>query len=231
MTKPIAFIIGAGQRIGAGVADALQSKGYRIALSARSLKPEDSTSERLLLSVDLSSPESVAPAFASLRKQWGEPSVVFYNAAAVHFADPSDPLSPSLADFTQDLSINTISLYAAIKESLAGFDALPASSPKAFVYTGNILNVKPQPAFTTLGVGKTASAHIIELASGAYAQKGYKFFYVDERKPDGSSKGTAIDGPAHGEFIASLISDANSVPWHATFVAGKGQVKFSGTQL
>ena len=79
-----------------------------------------------------------------------------------------------MPDFTQDLSINTISLYAAIKESLASFDAVPASFPKAFVYTGNSLNVKPQPAFTTLGVGKTASAHIIELASGAYGQKGYK---------------------------------------------------------
>jgi hypothetical protein len=95
-------------------------------------------------------------------------------AAAVHFASPSDPLSPSLADFTQDLTINTISLYAAIKESLSSFDILPESSPKTFLYTGNILNVKPQPAFTTLGVGKTASAHIVELAAGAYGGKGYR---------------------------------------------------------
>lgn len=36
----------------------------------------------------------------------------------------------------------------------------------------------------------------------------------------------AIDGPAHGEFIASLIKDTGSVPWHATFVAGEGYVKF-----
>jgi NAD(P)-dependent dehydrogenase (short-subunit alcohol dehydrogenase family) len=197
MSKPIAFIIGAGKNIGAGVANALQSKGYRIALAARSLKPEDSTSDRLLLPVDLSNAESIAPAFASLRKQWGEPSVVFYNgrhphsqnpiipshhldlltrttAAAVHFADPSDPLSPSVADFTQDLTINTISLYATIKESLSSFESLPNSAPGTFLYTGNSLNVKPQPAFTTLGVGKTASAHVVELASGAYGGKGYK---------------------------------------------------------
>jgi NAD(P)-dependent dehydrogenase (short-subunit alcohol dehydrogenase family) len=194
MSRPIAFIIGAGKRIGAGAADVLQSKGYRVALAARSLKQEDSTSDRLHVPVDLANTESIAPAFASLRKQWGEPSVVFYNgmypyrktprkpspylthiiAAAVHFASPSDPLSPSLAEFSQDLTINTISLYAAIKESLASFDALPDSAPQTFLYTGNILNVKPQPAFTTLGVGKTASAHIIELASGAYGEKGYK---------------------------------------------------------
>jgi len=65
-------------------------------------------------------------------------------------------------------------LYAAIKDSLASFDSLPESASKAFIYTGNILNVSPQPALTTLGVGKTASAHIIELSSGAYGKKGYK---------------------------------------------------------
>jgi hypothetical protein len=66
-------------------------------------------------------------------------------------------------------------LYAAIKESLASFDALPEESvSKAFLYTGNSLNVSPQAALMTLGVGKTASAHIIELASGAYSKKGYR---------------------------------------------------------
>ena len=79
MTKPIALIIGAGKNIGAGTAKALQSKGYRVALAARSLKQEDSTNDRLLLSLDLSKPNSVGPAFASLREQWGEPSLVFYN--------------------------------------------------------------------------------------------------------------------------------------------------------
>jgi hypothetical protein len=64
-------------------------------------------------------------------------------------------------------------LYAAIKESLVSFDSLPAAA-KAFLYTGNSLNVTPQAALTTLGVGKTASAHVIELASGAYGKKGYK---------------------------------------------------------
>lgn len=78
-----------------------------------------------------------------------------------------------MAEFAHDLNINTIGLYAAVKESLASFDALPSSTPKTFAYTGNILNVSPSPAFTTLGVGKTASAHVIELVSGAYGKKGY----------------------------------------------------------
>lgn len=79
MSKPIAFIIGAGKRIGAGSAEAFKSKGYRIALASRSLKQEDSKEDNLHLGVDLSKPASVNDAFASLRKHWGEPSVVIYN--------------------------------------------------------------------------------------------------------------------------------------------------------
>lgn len=79
MSKPIAFIIGAGKNIGFSTATVLQSKGYRVALAARSLKQEDNTNDRLNLNVDLSNPESIGPAFTTLRKHWGEPSVVFYN--------------------------------------------------------------------------------------------------------------------------------------------------------
>jgi NAD(P)-dependent dehydrogenase (short-subunit alcohol dehydrogenase family) len=79
MPKPIAFIIGAGKNIGLSTAATLQSKGYRIALAARSLNPKDSTLETLHLALDLSRPEAVGSAFASLREQWGEPSIVFYN--------------------------------------------------------------------------------------------------------------------------------------------------------
>jgi NAD(P)-dependent dehydrogenase (short-subunit alcohol dehydrogenase family) len=91
MSRPIAFIIGAGKRIGAGAADVLQSKGYRVALAARSLKQEDSTSDRLHVPVDLANTESIAPAFASLRKQWGEPSVVFYNGMYYDLKPPHKP--------------------------------------------------------------------------------------------------------------------------------------------
>jgi NAD(P)-dependent dehydrogenase (short-subunit alcohol dehydrogenase family) len=92
MSKPIAFIIGAGKRIGASTAEVLQSKGYKVALAARSLKQEDSTDDKLYLTVDLSNPDSITPAFASLRKQWGEPSVVFYNGMHVQCSleRPSD---------------------------------------------------------------------------------------------------------------------------------------------
>ena len=52
------------------------------------------------------------------------------------------------------------------------------------------------------------------------------FFYADERNADGSQKGLQLDGDAHAEFFAQLASGEGEVPWHATFVKGKGYVKF-----
>jgi hypothetical protein len=53
-----------------------------------------------------------------------------------------------------------------------------------------------------------------------------RFFYADERHEDGKSKGMALDGPAHGEFYEKLAEHVENVPWDATFVKGKGYVKF-----
>jgi hypothetical protein len=68
-------------------------------------------------------------------------------------------------------------VYAAIQEALAGFKTLPAGSPKSFIYTGNMLNLGPSMAFINLlplGVGKTASAHMIQLAAMAFHDREYK---------------------------------------------------------
>jgi hypothetical protein len=35
-----------------------------------------------------------------------------------------------------------------------------------------------------------------------------------------------VDGPAHGDFYAQLVQRDGDVPWLATFVKGKGYVKF-----
>lgn len=52
------------------------------------------------------------------------------------------------------------------------------------------------------------------------------FIYADERNADGSMKGMSLDGEAHAQFFADLANGKEEVPWHATFVKGKGYVKF-----
>ena len=90
------------------------------------------------------------------------------------FADLKDPVSYPLDSFTTDQTVNTISLYAAIQESIKGFAELPFNSSKTFIYTGNALNKMVIPPMLSLGVGKAASAHLIEYVSKAYILDGYK---------------------------------------------------------
>ena len=79
MSKPIALIFGAGKNIGASSAQAFSAKGFRVAQAARSFNPADSNDDSLFVKADLSKIGAVSEVYASVRKAWGEPSVVLYN--------------------------------------------------------------------------------------------------------------------------------------------------------
>ncbi|QIX00965.1 hypothetical protein AMS68_006482 [Peltaster fructicola] len=226
MARPIAFIIGAGKNIGASTAKVLQSQGYRVAQAARSVDTTVRDDTNIFLKVDLASPKAITDAFTELRQVWGEPGVVIYNGATVHPAKP-EVFSLSTDDLINDLTVNVTSVYAAAKESVQGFKTLPASASKTFIATGNCLNegVLLEGRLVSLGMGKSAAAHMIASASVGYAQQGFKFYYVDERTAEGKPMLNGVNGPGHAEFFASL-ADGLDVPWHATFVSGQGYKKF-----
>ena len=80
-----------------------------------------------------------------------------------------------MKDFTRDLAVNTTSAFVAAQQAVLAFEQLPESASRTFIYTGNCTNVSPIVALMDLGVGKSATAHIIECAAEAYKDKGYKF--------------------------------------------------------
>jgi NAD(P)-dependent dehydrogenase (short-subunit alcohol dehydrogenase family) len=95
-------------------------------------------------------------------------------AAALTANDPKNPFSISLEDFQRDLNVNTTSVFAAAKEAVSGFQQLSASASPTFIYTGNMLNTGIIAPLMDLGVGKSATAHMIQLASEVFAEKGFK---------------------------------------------------------
>ncbi|SPO06577.1 uncharacterized protein DNG_09267 [Cephalotrichum gorgonifer] len=223
--SPIVLILGAGSNVGQHVADAFRSKGYRIALAARSVKESDNTAEQVYLPSDFSDPNSIVNAFSKLKSSLGVPSVVVYNASAGKANPPNSPLSATLADFTQALNINTTSAFVAAQQAVLAFEQLPASAPTTFIFTGNVLNTTILAPLMLGGVGKSATAHMIQSAAAAYADKGYKFYYADERKADGQAA-YSIDGAAHGEQYVALAEGKSQGPWFHTFVKGVGYKKF-----
>jgi hypothetical protein len=72
------------------------------------------------------------------------------------------------------MAVNTTSVLAAAHQAVLGFAQLPVTSARMFIYTGNALNTGPILPLLSLGMGKSASAHLIASASQAYKDKGYK---------------------------------------------------------
>ncbi|CAH0043712.1 unnamed protein product [Clonostachys solani] len=228
--SPIALILGSGPRVGSSIAKSLAEKGYQIVVTSRHGTGAKTPEGYLSYKADFSKPESIPSVFDAIKSELkASPSVVVYNAAAATTPPNQDSvLSLPLDNFNSDLNVNTVSPYVAAQQAVLGWETLPADTKKSFIYTGNILNISilPVPFVLTLGTGKAASAFWLGLSDATYAAKGFRFFYADERNEDGTPVGNNIDGPAHGKFYAQLAGHEQDIPWHATFVKGKGYVEF-----
>lgn len=143
----------------------------------------------------------------------------------------TDPLSDiTLADVLRDNAVNQVSALIAAKHAVAGFERLPATASKTYIFTGNLLNVNPRPAMLIPGAGKTATANVIQALTRAYGDKGYKFYYADQRNPDGSTPLNKIDGDAHAVEYLALASDKAQRPWQYTFAKDVGYKHFTPEQ-
>ncbi len=169
----ILLILGAGGNVGSNVASLFGKSGYQVALAARRLTDGKGEEGHLHIKADLSNPASVEKVFERVTSTFGPPNVVVYNAAAASFVPKDDPLNLSVEALNKDLAVTTISALAAAKQAVKAFDDLPADSTKVFIYTGNFLNKTALPAVLSLGMGKSASAHLMEVAAKAYGSKGY----------------------------------------------------------
>lgn len=78
-TSPILLILGFGPNVGQHVMQSFAAKGYKIALSSRKSKEEDSTKDQAHIPSDLSNPSSVIDLFSKVKERLGLPSVVVYN--------------------------------------------------------------------------------------------------------------------------------------------------------
>ncbi|WWD21243.1 hypothetical protein CI109_105727 [Kwoniella shandongensis] len=209
-TSPILLIFGAGPNSGQSVSRAFLNRGYKVALAARSVKESDNTKDQYHYPSDLTDPNSVVKAFERVNKDLGIPNVVVYNAGALTRTSAEDPLAISISDFNSTFNVNTVSVLVAAQQAILGFSKLPKEASKTFIYTGNILNEVTMAQLFDGGVGKAATAHMIEIAAGAYKDKGYKFYYADERKPDGSAI-FRVNGDAHADQFLQLAEAKEQV--------------------
>lgn len=111
-------------------------------------------------------------------------------AAALSFpSDPSDPFSSITPDsLERDIAINAIGGYTALRESIQDFkhltdstavgssEQLSKSLPQGvFIATGNVTPFQPLPMALTLGAGKSALVHLIQLAIETHESNGFRY--------------------------------------------------------
>ncbi|PWN87284.1 putative short-chain dehydrogenases/reductase [Acaromyces ingoldii] len=235
MTK-LAAIFGAGQRVGKSVALQFLREGYQVAVVSRSgAKSLDEEAEKFKgslrrYSADLGWAEDAVRVWNEIKKDFSTPiSVVFYNAAANSSTDKFFDFQVSVDDLRRDQEINALSLFALAREAVRDFKGLPASVPKAFIYTGNGLDdpkafPKTPPGLLTGAVGKHAAAHFIDAASQTFGAEGYKFYYIDERLADGAPAYGKITGPGHADMVWKLSQEPTQGDWRVSFINGKGKI-------
>ncbi|PNP61038.1 hypothetical protein FNYG_14126 [Fusarium nygamai] len=226
MSSPIVLIFGAGAKVGKSVAQAFSAKGYRLALASRSQDPATSTDKELHIPTDLSDTDSVIQAFAKVKSEFGHPHVVVYNAYHGGQNDPNDIFQVPVDSFKTSGAVNIFSAYAAAQEAVKGWKDFPKNSSPTYIYTGNIENEMRIPSMMSLGVGKAAAAWFIEVAATSYKDQGFKFYYADERKEDGSPMYSGATAEGHAQFYVELAEGKEQQVWQQTFVSGQGYKKF-----
>ncbi|KAI5480110.1 short-chain dehydrogenase reductase like yusS [Pseudohyphozyma bogoriensis] len=226
MASKIIFIIGAGQRIGAATAKRFAADGYQVALASRSVEAGSRTPEGYYnIKLDVSKPAEIEAAFARLHRDVGVPNVVFFNASSATFKD--DPLDLTLDEWQHDLNVNVLSQFVAIQQAVKGIDKL-GGEKLTYLATGNKLNAGlVLPVMTSGGVGKSGLAHLLQAVARVHGPKGLaRFYYVDERTPEGDAAFKNVDGEAHADYIAELVKQDQQGPVLSTFAKGVGYHKW-----
>ncbi|KAJ9254617.1 hypothetical protein DTO027B5_8962 [Paecilomyces variotii] len=216
-----AFVIGAGPRIGLAVADALKQRGYQVAVGSRNPNIAEARSHGLFaVSIDVRDANSIDNAFENVGNKIGTPSIVVYNAAA-SFTSTEEPFTLSPDALLEDVSVNYIGAYLSLRRAISGFKTLSETSPssqnpKVFIATGNQLPFNPIPAAVSLGAGKSALAHIIQVAAQSYVQQNYRFYFATQIEVTSNED---VNAAAHGREYIRLIDQKQQGSWDARFMA------------
>ncbi|KAJ4354695.1 uncharacterized protein N0V89_006432 [Didymosphaeria variabile] len=177
-SKPVALILGSGPRVGAAVAKNFANAGYSVAITSRKAADGKAAEGYLSVKADLSNPSSLSAVFDAVKAEFqSAPSVIVYNAAALTPPAGDDLFSIPTESLATDLNTNTVSVYAAAKEAIKGWETLTGDTKKVFIYTGNKLNtwIAPMLLTTTLGVGKSATSYLLGAADTRYSKQGYRW--------------------------------------------------------
>ena len=97
------------------------------------------------------------------------------SAGSLRVKNPdNDPLAGPFAELAASRRVTFDSAYIAAQESLSVFRKLPSTTPRLFIYTGNVLSQYPLPGLLPYAVSKTSSSVLIDYAATVYGPQGFR---------------------------------------------------------
>ncbi|MGL6279122.1 MAG: SDR family NAD(P)-dependent oxidoreductase [Gaiella sp.] len=158
MAQELTVIVGAGPGIGAAAARRFAQAGHQVAVLSRS----ESTTALLLqelraggstavaVTADTGDRASLASAFAQIRADLGDPTVLLFNALAFV---PGAPTKLDLDAFERSLRANVVGALACVDEVVP---AMRAAGRGTILLTGGGMALQPAARFSAVGVAKAA---------------------------------------------------------------------------
>ncbi len=158
--KPVAVVAGAGPGNGAALARRFAQAGYAIALLSRSGATHAALERELTgargYDCDVGSGESVARAFAAVRADLGEVSVLLYNAGPGVFADV-ESITPE--QFEASWRVNA---YGALLCSRQVIPAMKTAGQGSIVFIGATASRRGGPRSAAFAPAKAAQRSLAE---------------------------------------------------------------------
>lgn len=158
--KKVCAVVGVGPGNGAALARRFAADGYAVALLARSTKLTSELANELpdahAFACDVSDADSVARAFADIRKAMGDVDVLAFNAGSGVFG-ALDDVTP--ADFESAWRVNAMGLFLVAKEVVP---AMKAAQSGAIIVIGATASRRGVPRTTAFAPAKAAQRSLCE---------------------------------------------------------------------
>lgn len=163
MGKPILVIVGAGPGVSASVARKFGANGFRVALVARKQSTLDSLTaelggqgiETLPIAADATRPETIREAFETVRKRFGSPDALLYNAAVISQSTVSTLEEQRLIE---EFQVNVVGALTSVKQVIPEFVKRRQGT---ILVTGGGIAISPNPEYASLSLGKAAVRSLV----------------------------------------------------------------------
>jgi NAD(P)-dependent dehydrogenase (short-subunit alcohol dehydrogenase family) len=156
MTKPLIVVVGAGPGVGFAVAKKFGAQGFRVVLVSRNQEKLNLSAEELRgegieasgVSADASDTASLQAAFNRIKRDFGSPDVLVYNAAAL---EPILPLSLTEERLLAHFQVNVV---GALTSALQVAPDMIERQRGTILFTGGGLALNPMARSASLSIGK-----------------------------------------------------------------------------